>query len=151
MEIQIIRNEGDVLREYRYSSRPVERSTGISNKNGGEDGRRGGIARDTAYGNKLALLSKESVKSDERKAIVPKKSSLAKKDNDIIFLNKEIGRKDAFSNENTLFTLNISTEAVKDQYAIGKVVFDIPYQKTSKYREVQAYRLLPESTLETYI
>jgi hypothetical protein len=151
MKIQITKNEGDVLREYPYSSRPVERSTGIFNKKEGEDGRRGGIARDTAYGNKLALLSKEPVKSDEHKAIVPKKSSLAKKDNDIIFLGKEIGRKDAFSNENTFFSLNLSTEAVKDQYAIGKIVFDIPDQRTSKYREVQAYRLLPEPTLETYV
>jgi hypothetical protein len=151
MKIQITQNESDVLREYPYSSRPVERSTGIFNKKEREDGRRGGIARDTAYGNKLALLSKESVKSDEYKAIVPKKSFLAKEDNGIIFLHKEIGRKDAFSKESALFSLNISTEAVKDQYAIGKVVFDIPDQKTSKYREVQAYRLLPESTLETYI
>ena len=75
---------------------------------------------------------------------------MTKKDNDVIFLNKEIDLEDAFSNENTLFFLNISTETVKDQYAIGKVVLDMPDQRTSKYREAQAYRLLPEPTLEIY-
>ena len=32
MEIQIIRNESELLREYPYSSRPVEGNTGVFNK-----------------------------------------------------------------------------------------------------------------------
>ena len=150
MEIQIIRNENDLLREYPYGSRPVEGNTNVSNKKGGGGSHPGGIARDTAYGNKPALLPKGSVRPDEQKAIAPIKSSLTKKDNETIFLNKEIGLKNAFNNENTLFFLNISTEVVKDRYAIRKIVLNMADQRISKYREAQAYRLSPEPILEIY-
>jgi hypothetical protein len=148
MEIKIIRNESDLLREYHYNSRPVEGNTGVSNKKKEGGSHRGGIACDTVYGNKPALLPKGS---DQHRAIVPIRSSLAKKDSDIIFLNKEIDLKNAFSNENTGFSLNICTEVVKNKHAIGKVVLDVPDQRISKYREAQAYRLLPEPILEIYV
>jgi hypothetical protein len=150
MEIQNIRNETELLRKYPYSSRPVEGNTSVSNKKREGGSHRGGIARDNAYSNKPALLPKRSVRPDEQKAIAAIKSSLTKKDNETIFLNKEIGLKNAFNNENALFFLNISTEAVKDQYAMGKIVLNIADQRISKYREVQAYRLLPEPILEIY-
>jgi hypothetical protein len=150
MEIQIIRNETELLRKYPYSSRPVEGNTSVSNKKKEGGSYRGGIARDNAYSNKPALLPNRSVRPDEQKAIAPIKSSLTKKDNGIIFLNTEMGLKNVFNNENTLFFLNISTEVVKDQYAMGKVVLNIADQRISKYREAQAYRLLPEPILEIY-
>jgi hypothetical protein len=150
METEIIRNENKPLREYPYNSRPVERNTGVSNKKGEGSSHRGGIARDTAYDNKPALLPKGSARSDERKAIAAIKSSLTKKDNETIFLNKEIGLKNAFNNENTLFFLNISSEIVKDQYAIRKIVLNMADQRISKYIEAQAYRLLPEPIVEIY-
>jgi len=40
---------------------------------------------------------------------------------------------------------------VKDRYAIEKIALDMPYQKISKYREAQAYHLLPEPVLEISI
>ncbi len=150
MEIQTTRNENEIFREYSYTSHPIERNAGVSNKKKENGSQHGGITRDATLGAKTALLPKGSVRSDEHKAIAPIKSSLTKKDNDIIFLNKEMDTEDAFSSGNTLFSLNISTEAVKDQYAIGKVALDIPDQRISKYREARAYRLLPEPTLETY-
>ena len=104
----------------------------------------------TAYDNKPALLPKGSVRPDEQKALAPIKSSLPKKDNDVIFLKKRINLEDAFSNENTFFSSTSAQRAVKDQYAIGKVAFDMSDQRISKYREAQAYRLLPEPTLEIY-
>jgi hypothetical protein len=150
MEITIIRNESEILNEYSYNAHPVEGNAGVSNKRQKGNSHRGGIARDTFYDNKPALLPKGSVRPDEQKALEPIKPSLPKKDNDVIFLKKRINLEDAFSNENTFFFLNISTEAVKDQYAIGKVALDISNQRTSKYREVQAYCLLPKPTLEIY-
>jgi hypothetical protein len=150
MEITIIRNESEILNECSYSARPVEGSAGVSSKKSKGNSRRRGIACDTAYDYKPALLPKGSAKPDEQKALALIKSSLLKKDNDVIFLKKRINPEDAFSNEAALFPLNISTEALKDQYAIGKVAFDMSYQRTSKYREAQAYCLLPKPTLEIY-
>jgi hypothetical protein len=150
MEITIIRNETEILNEYSYNARPVEGNAGVSNKKQKGGSHRGGIARDTAYDNKPALLPRGSVRPDEQKALAPIKSSLPKKDNDVIFLKKRINLEDTFSNENNLFFLNISTEVVKDQYAIGKVALDMSNQRTSKYREAKAYCLLPKPTLEIY-
>jgi hypothetical protein len=39
---------------------------------------------------------------------------------------------------------------VKDQYAIRKIVLNMADQRISKYREAQAYRLLPEPIVEIY-
>jgi hypothetical protein len=150
METQIIRNENKPLREYLYRFSPVEGNISVSNKKKEGSSRRGGLARDTAYGNKPALLPKGSVRPDEQKAIAPIKSSLTKQDRGIIFLNKESGLKDAFNSEKTPFTLNISSEAVTDQYAMGRVVLNVADQRIFKYREAQAYRLLPEPILEIY-
>jgi hypothetical protein len=151
MKIQILRNESDILREYPYGSRPVENNAGISNKRRENGNNRGGIARDTVYGNKLALPHNGSAGPDKQKAIVPIKSSLIKKDNDVIFLNKMINPKDTSNSDQTPFFLNTSTEFVKDQYEIGKIALDIPRQRISKYREAQAYRLLQEPILEIFI
>jgi hypothetical protein len=150
MAITIIRNESEILSEYSHNARPVEGTAGVNNKKQRGGGHRGEIARDIAYDNEPAFLPRESVGPDEQKALAPIKSSLLKKDNDVIFLNKRVNPKDAFSNENIFFFLNISTEAVKDQYAIRKVAFDMSNQRTSKYREAQAYCLLPKPTLEIY-
>ena len=151
MEIQIIRNEGEVFREYPYSSRPVEGNTSVPDRRKEDVRYHGGIARDTTFGNKPALLPKGSSRPTERKAIGPVRSALAKKDNDVVFLDNEIGLKDAFSDEGPLFSLNISTETVKDQYVIGKVNLDAANQKIGKYKEAQGYRLLPEPSLEIYV
>jgi len=151
MEIQIIRNEGEVFREYPYSSRPVEGNTGVPDRRKEDGSHHGGIARDTTFGNRPAFLPKGSPKPNERNAIGPVRLSLAKKDNDIVFLDKEIGLKDASSDESPLFSFNISTETVKDQYAIGKVNLDAANQRINKYKEAQAYRLLPEPSLEIYV
>jgi hypothetical protein len=150
MEITINRSESKILNKYSYNPRPIEGNACVRDKKQKGDSHRGGIARDTSYDNKPALLPKRSVKPEGQKALAQIKSSLPKKDNDVIFLRKRINREDAVSNESTFFFLNISTETVKDQYAIGKVTFDMPNQRTSKYREAQAYRLLPEPTLEIY-
>jgi hypothetical protein len=151
MEIQILKNESDILREYPYGSRPVENNAGISNKRRENNSNRGKVARDTVYSDKLALPHKGSARPDKQKAIAPIKSSFIKKDNGVIFLKKMINPKDTSNSDQTLFFLNISTEFVKDQYGIGKIALDIPRQKISKYREAQAYRLLQEPILEIFI
>jgi hypothetical protein len=150
MQIQITKKDSENLREYSYSSRPVEGNTRVFNKKKEGSSQRGGITRNTANDNKPALLPGGSARSEEHRAITLEKSYLTKKDNDIIFLNKEIELNDVFGSENTLFFLNINSEVVKDQYAIGKVALDIPNRGISKYRETQAYRQPQDSILEIY-
>jgi|WetSurMetagenome_2_1015567.scaffolds.fasta_scaffold207557_1 hypothetical protein len=151
MEIQILRNESDILREYPYGSRPVDGNALVSNKKGGNGSNEGAVTPDTVRAHKPALLSKGSVRPAERKAIVPIKLLLTKEDNDVIFWEKRINAKDTFNNDRTLLFFNISTEVVKDQYGIGKIVLDIPHQKIDKYKEAQAYRLTQKPTLEVFI
>ena len=94
MEIQILKNESDILREYPYGSRPVENNAGISNKRRENNSNRGKVARNTVYSDKLALPHKGSARPDKQKAIAPIKSSFIKKDNGVIFLKKMIDPKD---------------------------------------------------------
>jgi hypothetical protein len=146
MEIQILKNESDILREYPYGSRLIENSAGVSNKRR-ESSNRCRVARNTP-----ALLSKGSARPDEQKAITPVKSLLlTKEDNDIVTLKKKIDLKDVFKSNQIFSFLNISTETVKDQYMIGKIAFDIPHQKINKYREAQACCLLQEPILEIFV
>jgi hypothetical protein len=147
---QVTKKECDVLREYLRGARPVEANTAVSGKKREGSSHRGGTTRDTAHNNGPALLSRRSVRPDEHKALVPIKSTLAKKSNDIIFLDKELDLHNAFSNENSLFFHSVSSETVKDRYAIEKIILGIPDLGTSKYREAQGYRLLPRPTLEIY-
>lgn len=147
-----MKNESDILRKYPCGSRPIEGNAGVSDKRRESSSNRGRIARNSVYGNKPALLSRGSARPDEQKAMTPVKSLLlTKKDNDIKSLKKKIGLKDALNIDQISSCFNISTETVKDQYTIGKIAFDIPHQKISKYREAQAYRLLQEPILEIYV
>jgi hypothetical protein len=151
MKIQIISNEGEVLREYPYGFRPVERNSNVPDRRREGGSHRGGITRNATYGNKPALLIREPARSGEHKAIGPVKSLLAQRHNNIIFVDKEIDLKDASSDEGLFFSLNINTEALKDRYAIGRVNLYEADQRINKYREAQAYRSLQKPILEIFI
>jgi hypothetical protein len=151
MEIPILINESDIMREHPNGSHSVKRNTGVFNKRRENGSNRSMVPRDTVCSDRFALLSMGSVRRNERKAVVQAKSSLTRKDNAVLALKRKIGLKDASDNDQRLFFFHISTEAVKDRYAIEKIALDMPYQKISKYREAQAYHLLPEPVLEISI
>jgi hypothetical protein len=151
MEMQITKNNIEILRESLYGFRPIEESTGTGSEKRRSGSNRGGVERDSSYGNRLALPPKGKVKPDEQKAIAPLKSFLAKKEYDVILLDKEADPGNVFNIDKTFFSISFYTEFVKDQYTIGRVVFDAANSAIGKYRETQAYpRLLPESILEVY-
>ena len=125
---------------------------GIVDNKKREGGRqRGEFVRNTADGDMVALSFNRTVSPEERKAIGPTKSSLAKENNKSSFVSRGISSESISDIEKTIyFSLNIDTQSVADQDMIGRVTTDMTGYAINKYREAWAYRPWVATTLEIY-
>ncbi len=150
MEIMSIGAYKGSLRKEPYTYRPADEGV-VDNKKREGNGQRSELVRNTADGDMVALSFNRTVSFEERKAIVPVKSSLAKENSKSSFVSRGNSSKSISDIEKLIISpLNIDTQSVTDQNMISKVTTDLTGYAINKYREAWAYRRWAVTTLEVY-
>jgi hypothetical protein len=149
MEINNVTIEWELFGKPYYGTPPVKEGAGPPNRKTEDGVGQSGIARSTTDDNKVVLPRDQTTTSDTR-SLVPVKQYIAKDNTENSFPDKGLDPKKTFSVAKSIYSLNIDTHFVKNQYAIDKVVMDITERAVNKYREAQAYGYRLISTLEVY-
>jgi hypothetical protein len=150
MEILSIGTYKGSLKKDLYIFRPADEGV-VDNKKREGSRQRSELVRNTADGDMVALSFNRTVSSEERRAIGPIKSSLAKENSKGSFVSRGVSSESVSDIEKMIFSsLNIDTKSVTDQNMIGRVATDMTGYAISKYREAWAFRSWAVTTLEVY-